>query len=191
MKALFFRIFIAAALLSGIAPLARANQASQAISPKAIEALDLVASGDSYKQQLGFLRLEALREPATIAALLPYTTDKDPELRSGSVRCLAAVEGIEAVPMLLDKIENDRDGRVVRAAMLGAEPFIEIDPRILPLLIKRLTHHDKTVCMAAVDIISRSKDPSAREAILFRYKREGRRDVRRVLDLAMTRMGAR
>ena len=170
---------------------ATAEQATQALSPRAVEALDLVSSDDRYKQELGFLRLEALREPASIPAILPYASHKDPELRAGGVRALAAIQGIESCPLLLDRIQHDPHPRVRRAAMLGIEPFVESDPKILPIMIERLQDRDATVRMTAVDIVSRIADPAAREAILQRNKREGRRDVRRVLDLAMKRMSAK
>ncbi len=187
----FSAAILSAAILSPFS-IAWAEQAAPAsLSPKAVEALELVSSDDHYKQALGFLRLEALREPASVPLILPYASHKDPDLRAESVRALAAIQGIEAVPLLLDRIEHDNNSRVRRAAMLGAEPFIELDPKILPVLIAMLTDHDKTVSMAAVDIVSRSLDPSARAAIQFRYKREGRHDVRRVLDLAMKRMAAK
>lgn len=184
--------FIAAVAALLQLPAAYADQkAAAALSPKAVEALELVSSDDSYKQELGFLRLEALREPASVPLILPYISNKDADLRAESIRALAAIQGVESVPKLLDRIQHDNNSRVRRAAMLGAEPFVGSDPRILPVMIAMLTDHDKTVSMAAVDIVSRSPDPSARAAIQFRYKREGRHDVRRVLDLAMKRMAAK
>ena len=191
MKLLSSRVIAVAAILLQWGVIASAEQAAQPLSPRAVEALDLVSSDDRYKQELGFLRLEALREPASIPVILPYASHKDPELRASGVRALAAVQGVEAVPLLLDRIAHDPHPRVRRAAMLGIEPFIDADPKILPLLIEKLRDHDTTVRMTAVDIVSRSPDPAAREAILQRNKREGRRDVRRVLDLAMKRMSAK
>ena len=184
-------VFAIAAVCCQPCAIIRAEQATQALSPRAVEALDLVSSDDRYKQELGFLRLEALREPASIPEILPYASHKDPELRAGGVRALAAIQGIESCPLLLDRMQHDPHPRVRRAAMLGIEPFAESDPKILPILIERLRDKDATVRMTAIDVVSRIADPTAREAILQRNKREGRRDVRRVLELAMKRMGSK
>ena len=184
-------VFAFAAVCCQPCAILKAEQATQVLSPRAVEALDLVSSDDRYKQELGFLRLEALREPASIPAILPYASDKDPELRADGLRALAAIQGVAACPLLLDRIQHDPHPRVRRAAMLGIEPFVESDPKILPILIERLRDKDATVRMTAIDIVSRIADPAAREAILQRNKREGRRDVRRVLDLAMKRMSAK
>ena len=51
--------------LSLTASAAREEPPSTTPSPKAVEALRLVESKDPYQQQLGFLRLEALREAST------------------------------------------------------------------------------------------------------------------------------
>lgn len=182
---------LAAAVLFFQCALLQAQQPPQALSAHAAEALDLLESSDPYKQEVGFLRLEALREQASVPLILPYASHKDPELRAGAVRALAAIEGAEAVALLIDRIAHDPHPRVRRAAMLGIEPFLDSNPKILPLLIEKLRDRDATVRMTAIDVVSRSSDPAAREAILQRNKREGRRDVRRVLDLAMKRLGPR
>ncbi|MBI4341258.1 MAG: HEAT repeat domain-containing protein [Candidatus Omnitrophica bacterium] len=167
---------------------ARAEQAS-GLSEKAADALRLVESGDDYQRQMGFLRLEALREPAVVAALMAYTTQKNEELRAGSVRAIAAIQGEASVPFLLETLRHDRHPRVRRAAILGMEPFVAAHPETVPVVIAALRDRETTVRMTAVDVVSRIKDPRAREAIRTRYKREGRRDVRRVLKLAMERLG--
>ena len=174
------------------APWAVAEEPSHAgLSPHAVEALRLVESGDEYQQQLGFLRLEALRDPSTVPAILPYASHSNPELRAESLRALAAIQGGEAVGLLLDRMRHDKHPRVRRAAILGIEPYVQTSPEIVPALIAALRDRDTTVRMAAVDVVSRINDPRARQAILARYKHEGRRDVRRVLNLAMKRLGAR
>lgn len=159
-------------------------------SPKAQEALRLVESKDAYQQQVGFLRLEALREPATAPLLRPYVTSKYPELRASSLRALAAIEGAASAPLLLERLKTEKHAKVRRAAILGLEPFAQSDPNILPALIRALRDSNTQVRMTAVDVVSRIKDPRAREAIAARHKREHRRDVRRVLKQAMKRMGS-
>jgi HEAT repeat protein len=74
--------------------------------------------------------------------------------------------------------------------LLGLEPFANLQnhPDILPALLNALRDRDTQVRMTAVDIVSRIKDPRARAAMRFRYKYEQRRDVRRVLELAMKRL---
>ena len=158
-------------------------------SPKAVEALRLVESKDPYQQQLGFLRLEALRENSTAGIIRKYVTHRDPEMRAYALRALAAIEGAHAVPLLLEALRTEKPPRVRRAALLGLEPLQQSDPQILPAFIKALRDKDTEVRMAAVDIVSRVADPRAREAILLRNKRERRRDVRRVLSMAMRRLG--
>ena len=112
-------------------------------------------------------------------------------MRAYAFRALAAIEGAQAVPLLLEALRTDKQPRVRRAALLGLEPLQQSDPNILPAFIKALRDKDTEVRMAAVDIVSRVDDPRAREAILLRNKRERRRDVRRVLSMAMRRLGQR
>jgi hypothetical protein len=158
-------------------------------SPKAVEALRLIESTDPYRQQLGFLRLEALRETSTVPLIRKYLMHRDPELRAYVLRALAAIEGAPAVPTLLAALRTDKQPLVRRAALLGLEPLQQSDPNILPAFIKALRDKKTEVRMVAVDIVSRVDDPRAREAILLRNKRERRRDVRRVLSIAMRRLG--
>ena len=158
-------------------------------SPKAIEAMRLMGSDDPYQQELGFLRLEALREPSTADAVRGYLTSLNPDTRAYSLRALAAIEGAAAVPQLLEALRTEKQPRVRRAALLGLEPLQPTNPEILPAFLKALRDRKPEVRMTAVDIVSRIDDPRAREAILLRNKREHERDVQRVLELAMKRLG--
>jgi ribosome-associated translation inhibitor RaiA len=159
-------------------------------SPKAVEAMQLLESKDPYQRQLGFLRLEALREPSTVGAIEGYLTSKDPETRAYSLRAVAAIRGPTAVPLLLETLRTDRHPKVRRAALLGLEPFVQADPDVIPSLIHALRDRKPVVRMTAVDIVSRINDPQARAALLTRNKRERNRDVRRVLKQAMERLGS-
>ncbi len=157
-------------------------------SPKALEAMTLLESQDPFQRELGFLRLEALREPSTIATIRQYFHSRDPELRAESLRALAAIQGAEAVPQLLESLRTDQAERVRRATLLGLEPFQQSSPEILPAFLKALHDQDPKVRIAAVDIVSRIDDPRARAAVFTRNRREQDRDVRRVLNLAMKRL---
>jgi len=157
-------------------------------SPKALEAMRLLASSDPYERQLGFLRLEALREPSTLEVITRYLDSRDVEVRAYSLRALAAIDGVAAVPVLLERLRTDRQPQVRRAAILGLEPLQPNHPDILPAFIKALRDRSTEVRIAAVDVVSRIKDPRAREAMILRQKRERRRDVQRVLKLAMQRV---
>ena len=161
------------------------------VGPEAADALALLGSGDAYERQKGFLRLEALRDPGTVDAIRPYVDSKDPELRAYSLRALAAIDGVHAAPLLLERLRTDKHPRVRRAALLGLEPLAGSDPHILPALIAALRDRKPEVRMAAIDIVSRIDDQRAREAIVLRARRERDRDVRRVLALAAKRMGTR
>ncbi len=183
-------VALALALLSG----ARGAVAEEPVpagdpTPKAVEALRLLTSEDAYQRQVGFLRLEALREPATIDDIRPYADSRDPEMRSYALRALAAIQGPQAIPLLLDRLRAEKHARVRRAALLGLEPLYSADPSLLPVFISALRDRSTEVRMAAVDVVSRIDHPDARAAILVRKKRERRRDVRRVLELAMRRLG--
>ena len=185
--ALALRILTAAGLThaeEGGAPLLQAP----ALSPKAVEAIQLLESHDPYQRQLGFLRLEALRERATIEVIRTYIDHRDPETRAYSLRALAAIEGSESVPLLLQKLSTERHPRVRRALLLGLEPFQKQHPDLLLTFMQALRDRDTAVRMTAVDIVSRIDDPRAREALVMRNKYERRRDVRRVLALAMKRI---
>ncbi len=165
------------------------SQQSAAPSPKAVEAIKLLESPDPFQRQLGFLRLEALREPSTVETIKKYVDSRDEEMGAYSLRALAAIGGVDAIPTLLEKLKTDRQPMVRRAALLGLEPFQAADLRILPAFIKALRDQSVEVRISAVDVVSRIDDPRAREAIFTRNQRERDRDVRRVLAMAMKRIG--
>ena len=167
---------------------ARSELTPSTPSHRAVEAIRLLESPDPYERQLGFLRLEALREPSTVEAIERYVAHPDPEVRAESLRALAAIQGLVAAPRLLQALKTDRHPVVRRAALLGLEPLVKGHPDILPACLKALRDRSTEVRITAVDMVSRIDDPAAREAIRLRNKREGRRDVRRVLDLAMRRL---
>ena len=178
-------ILLIGAILSGPWPPARAEEPS----PRAVEAMRLIESDDLYQRELGFLRLEALREPATIDAISRYLAHREPEVRAYSLRALAAVQGPAAAPVLLEALAKEKHPRVRRAALLALEPLEPSDPQILRAFLKALRDRKPEVRMTAVDIVSRIDVPQAKEAILVRNRRERDRDVRRVLALAMKRIG--
>ena len=163
-------------------------QPAAAPSQKAADAMRLLESEDAYQRELEFLRLEALREPSTVGVIAKYLTSRNSETRAYSLRAVAAIQGAAAVPMLLRALAAEKNSRVRRAALLGLEPFEQTDPAILPAFIKSLRDSKTDVRITAVDIVSRIDSPLAREAIRTRNKRERRRDVRRVLDMAMKRL---
>lgn len=181
-------LWVAAAWLLMAPAVVGEEPVSTAPSPQAVAAFQLVESKDPYQQQLGFLRLEALRETSTAPMIRTYLTHREPEMRAYALRALAAIEGAAAVPTLLAALQTDRQPLVRQAALLGLEPLQPTDPNILPAFTRALRDRKTDVRMAAVDIVSRVDDPRAREAILLRNKRERRRDVRRVLSLAMKRL---
>ena len=178
----------AAALCVASVPSVPAETLADAPSPKAIEAIQLLDSKDPYDRQLGFLRLEALREPATLPVIQQYSSSEDADTRAYSLRAIAAIQGAEAVPFLLERFKSEKHQRVRLALLLALEALQEGRPEVLAALIRALRDRSTEVRMCAVDIISRIHEPSAREALLSRNRRERRRDVRRVLDLAMKRI---
>ena len=171
-------------------PIARAETAA-VVEPLSAEAKAIIATlqarpSDDYTRQRAFLELEALREPASVAAIRALLNDQDEHTRAYSVRALTAVEGTPSVPDLLERLERERSPVVRVAIVLGLEPLHA--PAATAPLIKHLRDRNKEVRMAAVDVVSRMNDPQAREAILVRWKRERDRDVRRVLELARKRV---
>jgi HEAT repeat protein len=159
------------------------------LTPQAADAIRLLASEDPYERQLGFLRLEALRDPATLPAIAAYLDSTDPETQAYSLRAVAAIRGREMVPTLLNALAHDRQPRMRRAALLGLEPFVAGEPAMVPALLTALRDRDPTVRMTAIDVVSRLDAARAQEAILLRNRRERNRNVRRVLRLALERMG--
>ena len=185
---------VCGALLFGAVQGVSADEPSVSLappSPRAVDAMRLLTSGDPYQRQLGFLRLEALREMSTVATIRTYATSRDPQTRAYSLRAVAAVEGAPAIPWLLEAWKRERDPLVRRAVLLGLEPLQRDEPHLLSVFLKALQDRNLEVSMAAVDIVSRIDDPRAREAIRSRWKRERRRDVRRVLALALKRLDGR
>jgi HEAT repeat protein len=126
---------------------------------------------------------------STADVIRGYVDSPDPDMRASSLRAVAAIEGVAAVPLLLQVLKADKHPSVRRAALLGLEPLQQTNAEILPAFLKALRDRKAEVRMAAVDIVSRIDEPRAREAILTRNKRERDRDVRRVLELAMKRLG--
>ena len=155
-------------------------------SPEAQALIKELNTKDPYSRQAAFLRLEALREPATSQAIRSYLTSKDADTRAYSARALAAIDGATAIPLLLDRVQHDRSPQVRAAALLALEPIQ--DATAIPVLIAALRDRDPDVRMAAVDIVSRIPIPQAREAILAMRRREHNRDVHRVLDDAVKRI---
>ena len=166
------------------------DSSSEPPSAEAMEAIRLLGSKDSYERQRAFLRLEALREPATAPLIRKWITDRDPWMRAGSLRALAAIQGEQAVGLLLERLADDRNPAVRRAILLGLEVFPSRRDQTLPAFIAALRDRNTEVRITAVDIVSRIDDPRAREAILTRRKRERRRDVQRVLAVAVRRIEA-
>ena len=177
-----------------VCQLARAEHPAAATtppSPRAADAIRLLQSEDLYQRQLGFLRLEALREPSTLPAITPYLKHRDADTRAYSLRAVAAIEGPVSIPLLLEKLKTDPHPEVRRAALLGLELFQPLDPKILPAAIKAMRDRKVEVRISAIDIVSRIDDPRARQAIALLNKRERNADVRRVLTSALRRIETR
>ena len=170
----------------------QAGQATERPVPpptaKAVEAMQLLTADDPYQRQVGFLRLEALRELGTVETIRPYVTHRDPEMRAYSLRALAAIEGVDAIPLLLERLRTEKQPRVRRSILLGLEPLQRLQPDLLTAFLDALRDRSPEVRMAAVDIVSRIDDPRARTAIRTRARKERDRDVRRVLAMAMRRL---
>ena len=186
-RTVFSRTVVMLVIAAGVGAPAGAEDA--ALDPRAQNAAALLDSTDAYQRQVGFLRLEALRDPATGPIIRRHMASKDAEHRAQAVRALGAVEGVRAVPDLIDALRNDRDPDVRRSALLGLETLAPQDPQVLPALIGALRDSKAEVRMSAVDVVSRIDDPRAREAIRERDRRERNRNVRRVLSAAMDRLG--
>ena len=167
---------------------AEQQQASASASQEAQALIRELDAQDRYARQVAFLRLEALREPSTAETVQRYLTSADAFTRVYAVRALAAIQGVRALPILLERLKTDRSPDVRVAAILAIEPLD--DPSVLPALLERLRDPRPDVRMAAADVVSRFDDPQARAAILTRSRRERHRDVRRVLEQAVARMAS-
>jgi HEAT repeat protein len=165
-----------------------AQETNAPVSQEASLLLEDLDAHDLYVRQRAFLRLEALREPATAAMIRQYLAASDVDTRAFSVRALAAIEGPAAIPQLLQSLRADRDPAVRRAALLGLEPLRLHDPSLVQAFIVALRDRKPEVRMTAVDVVSRIDDPAARDAIRRLNKREYSRNVRRALALAMKRL---
>ncbi len=156
-------------------------------APEIQQLLHQLDASDSYTRQLAFLQLEATRDPAAVPVVRDHLKSRNAEIRALSVRALAAIEGAKSVPTLTSYL-RDRSPRVRLETILALEPLR--DPSVTPLLIERLRDHSPEVRIAAVDVVSRLRDPQAQQAILTRWKLERHRDVRRVLEDAVKRLGS-
>ena len=164
--------------------------AEPTISPEAQELIAKLDAKDVYERQKTFLRLEALREPATAAAIRERIRSRNAHTREFSVRALAAVEGAGAIPTVVERLREDRVVQVRLAALLALEPLQTYDSSLTLVFIRALRDRSPDVRMAAADVVSRINHPIAREAVLTRWRQERHRDVRRVLEDAMKRIGA-
>ena len=171
-------------------PCGWAQEAADVISPEAQRLIKLLDADDVYLRRTTFLQLEALREPATAPVIRDHLKSRNAKTRAFSVRALAAVEGPKAVATLIERLKSDRNAYVRLETVLALEPLREPDPSVVtPALIGALRDRNPEVRMAAVDAVSRVGEPEAKAAILMRWKRERDRDVRRVLEAAMKRLG--
>lgn len=183
-------LVLALCLPSAWVPIDGAAQETPAeISMDAQRLLEQIDTEDPDLRRRAFLQLEALREPATASAIRRYLADRRVELRTLSVRALAAIEGARSVPALLERLQRDRSPAVRLQSILAVEPFVGQDASALPPLLKALRDRQPDVRIAAIDVVSRSEKPEAKEALTLRWKRERHRDVRRVLEAAMKRVG--
>lgn len=184
------RLALVLSLLAALPWIAGAEEAPvgspPGTSPEASRLITQLDADDPYIRQEAFMELEMLRESATAPVVRRYLDSSNAETRAFSVRALAAIEGVKAVPTLVERLKRDRSPRVRVSALLALEPLQ--DPTILPVLIDRLRDRDRNVRMAAADAVSRVKQPQAREAIQKRWHRERDRDVRRVLEKALARL---
>jgi HEAT repeat protein len=174
-------------LVLGVAPSAGAEPV-EPLSPEIQALLPLLEAPDVSTRQSGFLQLEALRDPASADLVRGYAEHRDPDTRAFGVRALGAISGIAAVPVLVERLRQDRAPKVRLAALLALEPLR--DPSAMPALIGALRDRHPHVRMAAVDVVSRMDEPDAKEAIRRRWRRERNRDVRRVLEQANARLDA-
>lgn len=171
----------------GWAPVCRAEDGAggqeqpAALSAQAQELIKGLDSEDGYLRQKAFIRLEALREPASAAVVRRYLASRDVNTRAFSVRALAAIEGVAAIPTLMERARRDKP-RIRVTALLALEPLAAQEPALVPFFIEKLRDRNTEVRMAAVDIVSRLDDPRAREALNVRWRRERHRDVRRILE---------
>jgi HEAT repeat protein len=168
---------------------AAAQEPTEVISSEARQFLDQIETGDPALRRRAFLQLEALREPATAPIVRHYLADRSAELRGLSVRALAAIEGLKAVPDLIERAQHDRHPYVRLQAMLAIEPFVGQEAAAVPVLINALRDRQPDVRMTAIDLVSRIRTSEARDALKVRWERERHRDVRRVLAAAMQRIG--
>lgn len=181
--------FLLCALLMSVASPAAASDGPGTASAPLPKGLENLQSSDPYQRELAFLRLEAQRDPASAPIIRRFISDKDSGTRAYAARALAAVEGQAAAATLRERLHQERDARVRRALLLALEPLRQFEPDLLDDFIASLKDHDAEVRMAAVDIVSRVDDPRANEALRLRKRREGNRDVRRVLKTALLRLG--
>ena len=161
--------------------------AQEAISAEAQAALKQTDTQDLYEQQVAFMRLEMLREPATAPLIRPYLDHRRAETRAFSIRALVAVEGTQAIPVVLERLKKDRSPYVRVSAILALEPFRAHDPAILPAFVSALRDRSREVRIAAIDAVGQINDPQAREALRVRARRERDRDVQRVLNEVMSK----
>lgn len=184
------RLGMALGLLAALACPARAEEpepvAPAGMSAEARRLVRLLDADDAYVRQEAFIQLEMLREAASAPEVRKRLESSKPETRAFSVRALAAIEGLKAVPDVIDRLKRDHDPRVRVSAILALEPLQ--NPAILPVFIERLRDRNRDVRMAAADAVSRSKQPEAHAALKRRWRRERDRDVRRILQQAMQRI---
>ncbi|HEX9781029.1 MAG TPA: HEAT repeat domain-containing protein [bacterium] len=163
---------------------ADSGRCGESLGAPAVEAaLVRLGSGDAHEQQKALLQLEALRDASTADEVRARIESRDAGVRAYAVRALAAIEGMGAVPVILERLAGDRDPWVRRAALTALEPWAKTDFRIAETMVSALNDRSPEVRMVAADVVSRLSDAeAARGALEARRRRERHRDVRRVLD---------
>jgi HEAT repeat protein len=161
----------------------------QAISKEAQDAIALLDSKDQMQSRLGFMRLEALREPATAETIKKYLSSQDEYVRASALRALSAVEGLKSTEVLSSCLTSDKSEHVRLHAALALEPLK--DPKAYDALIKGMEDKSAEVRMASVEAFSRINEPGVIDALFVRQKQETNKEVQKVIDNAIKRIGTR
>jgi hypothetical protein len=128
-------------------------------------------------------------EDGSIPVLIDLFRDREPDVRLAALSAAASIpgfrdkDGISAVPVLIQVIEQDEDGRVRDKAIVV---LTSLGPAVVPLLIQALEHPSASVRKGAAYALGQH-GPESQAAIpsLIKALKDRDEEVRRDAEIAL------
>lgn len=141
---------------------------------------------DPVKRRAACVALARLRDPASLQAVETATRDPDPAVRTSALEALRGIQGVKALPPLLEALKKDRSPEVRWQAAIEMEALKS--PEAVPALIEALKDPAPIVRSGAAEALKGIPDPRA-VAPLVRTLRDTDTTARRAAAEALGLIG--